>query len=96
MVWKQENEKVKNTPMEIKLKNEIIKQLQVNDGVKKLGACVNSGLNWNDEFDYKKNKITLSIKKLMRTDMKTQQAHVCFNAHTLTNVCVFLVLHSAV
>ena len=36
--WKRLDEKIKNEPMEIKLKNELIKQLQVNVSVKRWGC----------------------------------------------------------
>ena len=72
--------------MEIKLKNEVIKQSQVNVSVKTLGVHINPRLNWNDEFECVKHKVTATIKKLMRTEMKTYQAHMYYNVYMLTNV----------
>ena len=43
-------------------------------------------LEWNDQFEYVKNKIIVTFKKLMITEMKVHQAHMHFNAHMLTNV----------
>ena len=72
--------------MNIKLKNELIKQLQVNVSVKTLGVHINPRLNWNDEFEYVRKKMIVTIRKLMRTEMKTYQAHMYYNVYMLTNV----------
>ena len=84
--WKQEDQIITNEPMSVKLKNETIKQSQVNESIKTLGVYANPSLNWNDDFGYVKNKMTASIKKLMRTEMKTYQAQMRFNMHVLTTV----------
>ena len=76
--------------MNIKLKHELLKQMQVNESIKKLGVHVNSSLNWNDEFEHVINKTTVMIRKLMRTEMKRHQAHMCFNMHMLTNMCCWV------
>ena len=60
--------------------------MQVDESIKTIGVCANPSLNWNDEFEHVKKKMTVSIKKLMRTEMKTHQAHVHFNMCMLTNV----------
>ena len=57
----------------------------MNVSVKTLGVHINTRLNWNDEFDYVKNKMTVKIKKVMRKEMKMHQAHMCFDVHVLTN-----------
>ena len=61
--WKWENQKIKITPMKIKLKDEIIKQLKVDVSVKTLGLHVNPSLNQNDDYEHVKNKLQISIKK---------------------------------
>ena len=79
-------EKITNKSIGIKLKDEVIKQLQVNNSVKMLGVHVNPVLDWNDQFEYFKNEMRVTIKKLMRTEIKTYQDHVHNNVHMLSNV----------
>ena len=94
--WKQKKQKIKNEPMNIKLKNELIKQTQVNESFKTLGVYVNPSLNWNDEFECVKNKMKVTIRNLMRTDMEINQAHVCFNMRMLTNMFFGLSQYSSI
>ena len=72
--------------MKIKLENEVIKRLQMRVSVKMLGVCINPRLDWNDEFECVKNKLSVTIKKVLRTEMKKYQAHVCLHVHMVTNV----------
>ena len=71
----------------MKLKDDVTKKLNVDMIIKTLGAHVNPTLNFKDEFARVKNKMTTSIKKIMRVEMKEHQAHACCNAQMLTNVC---------
>ena len=48
----------------------------MNVSVKTLGLHVNHMLDWKDKFEHVKNKMIVTIRKLMRTEIKTCQAHV--------------------
>ena len=65
--------------------------MMVNISVKTLGIYLNPMIDWKDQHEHVKNKIQVTIKKLMRTDMKQYQTHIHFNVHMLTDV--FWVLH---
>ena len=58
----------------------------MNISVNTLGVHVNPILHWKDQFEYVKNKMIVTIKKLIRKEMKACQDHMCFNTHILTNV----------
>ena len=75
-----------NVKVDIKLKEEVIKQIKVHDSVKTLGVCVNPQLNWNVQFEYVKNKMQNTVRKLMRTEMRVHQVHMRFNTYMLTDV----------
>ena len=60
------------------------------ESVKTLGACTNPRLNWNDEHEHIKNKLIISIKKIIRSKSRLNQAHIHFNMHMLTNVYVLV------
>ena len=75
-----------NRKIELQLKDEVIKQVHVSISIKTLGVYVNPMLDWKDQFECITNKIIVTIKKLMRTEMKTHQVHMCFNTCMLTNV----------
>ena len=46
-----------------------MKQMMVIISVKKLGVHLNLMIDWNDQFEYIKNEMQVTIKRLMRTDM---------------------------
>ena len=76
--------------IELKLKDEVIKQMMVNFSVKTLGVYLNPMIEWKDQHENVKSKVQVTMKKLMRTETKAHQVHICFNACILTNV--FLVV----
>ena len=51
--WK--DDRITNEKIELKLKDEVIKQMQVNISVKALGVHVNPMLHWKDQFENVKN-----------------------------------------
>ena len=51
-----------NLKVDIKLKEEGIKQIKVHESIKTLGVCVNSQLNWNVQHDYVKNKMQDAVR----------------------------------
>ena len=59
--------KEKSTAFKLKDKN--MKQSKVNESVKTLGVLMKPSLNWNDEFEYARNKLIMSIKKTMRVQI---------------------------
>ena len=56
-----------NDIIELKLKEIVIKQMQVNISFKTLGVHSNPILDWKYQFKYIKNKMMVMIKTLMRT-----------------------------
>ena len=52
---------------------------------KTLQVRMNPSFNWDDEYERIKNKLTTSIKKTMRAEIKTHQAHAHLNIHILEN-----------
>ena len=58
----------------------------VNESIKTLGVYMNPQIEWNDQCEHVKNKMQVTVRKLMRTEMKVHQACMCFNVHMLTNV----------
>ena len=73
-----------NETIEI-LKDEVIKQSKVSIIIKTLGVLMNTRLKWSEEFEYVKNKMKVTINKLMRVEMKTHQIHTRLNVHVLTD-----------
>ena len=47
--WKWDNQKIKIIPIKMKLKDETIKQLKVNESINTLGVCISPSLNWDGE-----------------------------------------------
>ena len=74
-----------NANVEIKLKEEVVKQRMVNESVKTLSVCLNQILEWKDQHGHVKKKIQVTIRKVTRKDMKVHQACMCFNMHLKTN-----------
>ena len=72
--------------VEIKLKEEVIKQIMVDKSVKTLGVCLNPMIEWKDQYEHVKKKIQITIRKLMRTDVKVHQECMHFKMCMLTNV----------
>ena len=73
--------------MKIKLKDKIIKQLEANERIKTLGVRMSPSLNRDDECDHDKNKLIISIKSIMRKEMKMCQYHTHFNI-SCQKICV--------
>ena len=55
----------------------------VNISVKTLGVYLNPMAYWKDQYEHIKNKIQVTIKKLMRTYLQAGQANMNFNMHIL-------------
>ena len=67
-----------------------MKKIMVNVSIKTLGVYLNPIIEWKDQHEDVKSKIQVTIRRLMRIEMKSCQAHMHFNTHVLTNV--FLVV----
>ena len=85
--WKWKNDQIVEVPMNIIINGKKIRMINVKYSVKTLGVHISPSLSWKDEFEYVKQKMKSSIKKIMTVDMKLHQVCSCFNAHMLTNVC---------
>ena len=57
------NQKTKIIPIKIKLRDETIKQLKVNENIKTFGSRKTPILNQDDEHKHIKNKLIISIEK---------------------------------
>ena len=57
-----------------------------NKSIKMLGVCLNPMIEWKDQHDHDKKKMKITIRKLMRTEIKVHQDCMCFNRCMLTNV----------
>ena len=80
------NQTIKEKSTAIKLKDENAKQLKVNESIKTLGIFINSSLNWNDEYEYVRNKLIISSKKIIRIEIRMHQVLMHFNVFMLKNV----------
>ena len=67
-----------------------MKQLKENECVTTLGVLVNPSLNWDDEHECVKNKLTMAIKKTMRTEIIMWQIHMHFN-RCMLKMCILVV-----
>ena len=75
--------------VEIKLNEEGIKQITVNESIKTSGVHANPQIEWNNQCEHVKNKMQVIVRKLMRIEMKVHHTHVFFfNLHVLTNVFI--------
>ena len=57
----------------------------VNESVKTIGVQTNPKIEWKDQCEYVKKKMQVTIRKLMRIDMKVHQACMYLKTHMLTN-----------
>ena len=49
--WKWKNDQITNVDVEIKLKEEMLKQIMVDKSIKTLGVCVNLKIEWKDQCE---------------------------------------------
>ena len=83
--WNCKDNLITNLKVKIKLKEEVIKKIMLNESVNTLGICLNPTIEWKDQHGHVKKKIQVTIRKVTRKDMKVHQACMCFNMHLKTN-----------
>ena len=74
-----ENKTIKQKPITIKLKEENTKKIKVKESIKTLGVHTHPSLNQDNEHEHVKTKLILSIKKIIKTDIRMCKVHMHFN-----------------
>ena len=72
--------------MKIKIHNEQIRQYSYDESFRILGVYMSLNLSWQEQFNKMKEKMTISIKKVIATEMNIHQAHIYFNMYILKSV----------
>ena len=79
------NDQIVEVLMNIKINEEKIRMIDMKKNVKPLGVHTSTSLRWKDEHECVKQKMKISITKLMVVYMKLHQLCLYFNACILTN-----------
>jgi len=87
-IWKTINGVKTCVAQEITLiiKVQVVEQRAVHITTRTLGVWFQPNLLWNDEFKQVRNKLIVSIKKIMNTKLHTYQIHTYFHVYMLTLV----------
>ena len=79
---------ITDTKPALHLKAQKLNQLKHNQIERVLGVYINLALKWRDQYKVMREKLIISIIKLLATDMNSFQTHMYFNMY-ITRIVFF-------